>query len=155
MDLIRMTDVQKTYKTGTVALYDVDLTIDKACIHTRGLVDTGNCLFDPITGKPVIVIELKLIKECITTNLYEDLRKVIKLENGSYQISNENVTKIRLIPFQSIGKKRGILPAIVLDEIDIYKESQQYNNRRVIAAVYDDTLSQKNEYQIILHKSLM
>ena len=29
MDLIRMTDVQKTYKTGTVALYDVDLTISK------------------------------------------------------------------------------------------------------------------------------
>ena len=29
MDLIRITDVQKTYKTGTVALYDVDLTISK------------------------------------------------------------------------------------------------------------------------------
>jgi len=29
MDLIRMTNVQKTYKTGTVALYDVDLTISK------------------------------------------------------------------------------------------------------------------------------
>ena len=29
MNLIRMTDVQKTYKTGTVALYDVDLTISK------------------------------------------------------------------------------------------------------------------------------
>ena len=29
MDLIRITDVQKIYKTGTVALYDVDLTISK------------------------------------------------------------------------------------------------------------------------------
>ena len=29
MDLIRIEDVQKTYKTGTVALYDVDLTIAK------------------------------------------------------------------------------------------------------------------------------
>jgi cell division transport system ATP-binding protein len=29
MDLIRITDVQKTYKTGTVALYDIDLTISK------------------------------------------------------------------------------------------------------------------------------
>ena len=29
MDLIRITDVQKTYKTGTVALYDIDLTINK------------------------------------------------------------------------------------------------------------------------------
>ena len=31
MDLIRMTDVQKTYKTGTVALYDVcdvELSVD-------------------------------------------------------------------------------------------------------------------------------
>lgn len=29
MDLIRILDVQKTYKTGTVALYDIDLTISK------------------------------------------------------------------------------------------------------------------------------
>ena len=29
MDLIRISDVQKTYKTGTVALYDIDLTISK------------------------------------------------------------------------------------------------------------------------------
>lgn len=29
MDLIRVTDVEKTYSTGTVALYDVDLTISK------------------------------------------------------------------------------------------------------------------------------
>ena len=29
MDLIRISNVQKTYKTGTVALYDVDLTISK------------------------------------------------------------------------------------------------------------------------------
>lgn len=29
MDLIRISDLQKTYKTGTVALYDIDLTISK------------------------------------------------------------------------------------------------------------------------------
>ena len=29
MDLIRISDVQKTYKTGTVALYDIDLTISE------------------------------------------------------------------------------------------------------------------------------
>ena len=29
MDLIRIQDVSKTYKTGTVALYDIDLTISK------------------------------------------------------------------------------------------------------------------------------
>ena len=29
MELIRVSDVQKTYKTGTVALYDFNLTIKK------------------------------------------------------------------------------------------------------------------------------
>ena len=29
MDLIRITDVQKTYKTGTVALYNFNLSISK------------------------------------------------------------------------------------------------------------------------------
>ena len=29
MELIRVSDVQKTYKTGTVALYDLNLSIKK------------------------------------------------------------------------------------------------------------------------------
>lgn len=136
-------------------IYEVWLTKNQACVHTSGLVDTGNCLFDPITGKPVIVIEMSLMEEVLDPSLYRDLKTIVKFEDASYHISAENATKIRLIPFQSIGKKRGILPAIVLDEVEIRKDTQFLCSKKVIAALYDDALSQSKEYQVILHKSLL
>lgn len=136
-------------------IYDVWLIRDKVSIHTMGLVDTGNCLFDPITGKPVIVVEMSIMQEALGATLYHDLKKVVQFEDSSYHINSENATKIRLIPFQSIGKKRGILPAIVLDEVEIRKDTQYLCSKKVIAALYDDVLSQTKEYQVILHKSLL
>ena len=143
------------HKEMTKEIYEVWLTWNKVCVHTLGLIDTGNCLFDPITGKPVIVIEMSLLKEVLEPSLYNDLQTIIKFEDASYHISSENVTKIRLIPFQSIGRKRGILPAIVLDEVEIRKDTQFLSSKRVIAALYDDALSQSKEYQVILHKGLL
>lgn len=136
-------------------IYEVWLTRGDVCVHTTGLVDTGNCLFDPITGKPVIVVEMRLMEEALEPSLYHDLQKIVKFEDASYHINSENATKIRLIPFQSIGKKRGILPAILLDEVEIRKDSQFLCSKKVIAALYDDVLSQTKEYQVILHKSLL
>lgn len=136
-------------------IYEVWLTRNQACVHVMGLVDTGNCLFDPITGKPVIVVEMSIMKEVLEPSLYSDLKTIVKFEDTSYHINSENATKIRLIPFQSIGKKRGILPAIILDEVEIRKDTQFLCSKKVIAALYDDTLSQTKEYQVILHKSLL
>ena len=136
-------------------IYEVWLTRNQVCIHTMGLVDTGNCLFDPITGKPVIVVEMSLLEEALEPSLYNDLKTIVKFEDSSYHINSENATKIRLIPFQSIGKKRGILPAIILDEVEIRKDTQFLCSKKVIAALYDDMLSQTKEYQVILHKSLL
>jgi len=136
-------------------IYDVWLKKDQARVQTRGLVDTGNCLYDPITGKPVIVVEMKLLEEVLEPSLYHDLKTIVKFEDASYHISSENATKIRLIPFQSIGRKRGILPAVLLDEVEIKKDTQYLCSRKVIAALYDDVLSQTKEYQVILHKSLL
>ena len=145
----------KYQKQMSKEIYDVWLMRNQSSIHTKGLVDTGNCLFDPITGKPVIVVEMKLMEEILEPTLYHDLKTIVKFEDASYHINRENATKIRLIPFQSIGRKRGILPAIILDEVEIKKDTQFLCSKKVIAALYDDALSQTKEYQVILHKSLL
>ncbi len=44
-------------------VYKIELLIDDEIIKTTALLDTGNRLFEPLTGRPVIVINPDLIKE--------------------------------------------------------------------------------------------
>lgn len=141
------------YRQCEKDILELNITYNKQSVLGKGLLDTGNCLKDPITGKPVIVVQLELLRECLSPSLYNDIIKVGRLENAAYDICEANATKIRLVPFQSIGKKHGILPAIVLDEVEIQRGTKSMTSKHVVAALYDDTLSTKNEYQVILHKS--
>ncbi len=86
MDLIRMTDVQKTYKTGTVALYDVDLTISKGeFVFVIGQSGSG--------------------KSTLIKMLYREE----KPDKGSIMIGGINVAKLKNRKVYILRRKLGIV----------------------------------------------
>ncbi len=86
MDLIKMTDVQKTYKTGTVALYDVDLTIEK-----------GEFVF--IIGK----------SGSGKSTLIKMLYREEKPDKGSIMIGGINVAKLKDRKVYILRRKLGVV----------------------------------------------
>jgi len=66
-------------------------------ITVRALLDSGNSLTEPISGKPVSIVEKDIL-----SNLWP-----------------ENPSLYRAIPYSSIGKKRGILKGYLVPEIRI------------------------------------
>ena len=86
MDLIRMTNVQKTYKTGTVALYDVDLTISKGeFVFVIGQSGSG--------------------KSTLIKMLYREE----KPDKGSIMIGGINVAKLKNRKVYILRRKLGIV----------------------------------------------
>ena len=86
MDLIRITDVQKTYKTGTVALYDVDLTISKGeFVFIIGASGSG--------------------KSTLIKMLYREE----KPDKGSIMIGGINVAKLKDRKVYILRRKLGIV----------------------------------------------
>mgnify|MGYP001943970338 FL=1 len=150
----------KWYKSNSREIYDVDLKLLDKSIHIKGFMDSGNCLYDPINKKPVIVVEEETIKELISPEFYLCLEKakkflgVEKTDISQCDIKKEDFLKLKLIPYTSVGKK-GVLLGMNVDKVMIYTGKDVICNEKVIVAISNNLISPNKKYQVILHKGLM
>lgn len=113
---------------------EVTLVIQGKKAHCRGFWDSGNALSDPITGKPVVLLEKAILEK--------------------YQIPIP-VKGFRVIPFRSVGMENGVLKGFVADELFVRDEKGfERSFQRTVIAIYEGRLSIKEEYQMILNPHL-
>ena len=84
------------------------------------LVDTGNTLSDPATGRPVMVAEgeraaLLFPKERrpLLSDLQDPTLGLTRLGTGEWR------ARFRLLPFRSVGVDRGLLLAVRVDDLEL------------------------------------
>lgn len=157
-----------SFRKGDSRLYATELFYREKKVRVVGLLDTGNGLYDPIYGKPVIIGEYSVISKLLS----EQQAKILQTwldnldRNGIstsrkgllgeiMQDNSEERLNIMMIPYHSVGKKNGILPAFTMDKVILWDEEEQICNEKVLTAVCADRLSKQNEYQLILHKDIM
>lgn len=92
-------------------------------ITVTALLDSGNSLVEPISGKPVSVVEKDLVK-----GLWEEEPRLY-----------------RAIPYHSIGKQHGILKGFLLPELRIEVDGVVKNCRDTYIAVCEEYLSDEND----------
>ena len=94
------------------------------------IIDTGNFLKDPITKIPVIVAEINSLDGLFPSEILHNASKII---NGGDIDLGEYASKIRVIPFKSLGKDNGLLLGIKIDKayIEIYKIGKRSLNSLV------------------------
>ena len=108
--------------------HDVTIKTGEKCIHVKALCDTGNSLMEPITRKPVSVIEKAQLSGI-----------------------NESNLKYFVVPYRSMGKNHGMIPAFMAEEIKLDEKIV----RNVMIGIYQGRLSSKNKYQMILHPDII
>lgn len=108
------------------------------------LIDSGNMLKDPIKGYPVIVVERKAIEKILPEDL---IQLLIDIEGGDVgNIENKYISKIRLIPFASLGKQNGMLVGIKVEKVKIiFKDKEDYIND-VIVGIYGKKITKDDGY---------
>jgi stage II sporulation protein GA (sporulation sigma-E factor processing peptidase) len=148
------------YRNHSPQTYSVELVMEEKRILTKGLMDTGNCLFDPIYRKPVMVVENSLMEELLTTAFQKELEeaknylKENNLEALKLNMENEHLLRLRFVPYQSVDKK-GMMLGLILDKVLIHTGKETICNERVTAAICDNQLSTKDSYHVILHTGLL
>ena len=136
---------------------DIKIKINQKEIETKAMIDTGNFLKEPITNTPVIVVEHTLLYECMPKEILNHIESIL---GGDFSeipenIKEEYMSRLKVIPFSSLGKQNGMLLGIKAEEVMIKKEEENKRKENIIIGIYDKSLTKRGEYRALLGIELM
>lgn len=131
---------------------DISIMINNKEIKTKALIDTGNLLKDPITQIPVIVIEHTLLYDVLPKEILNNIEKILggDFSKISNEIKDKYFSKLKVIPFSSLGKSNGMLLGIIGENLNIYFKDENEKIDKVIVGIYNKSLTKKGEYRSLL-----
>ncbi len=122
----------------------ISLSLNGQKISLQAWLDSGNCLREPLSGFPVVIVEYQAIKNILPVVLQD------WLEN-SWSGEMESCTGLRLIPFRSLGQERGILPGLQVD----WLEWNGIRTQKVVIGISEAALDTQGQYQALLNPRLI
>ncbi len=129
----------------------VVLKLKEQSTELTGLIDTGNSLICPYSGKPVHIVACDAVDTLLEgVNIYEE--------------------RYRLVPFNSLGKSNGLIEVIECAELLVYEQAycqvgeamdEEKKEHRLIycedkpaVGLYKGSLSSAGEYEMLLHSTV-
>lgn len=144
--------IVKTKVTKKDMFCNIEIKLNGKTLKTKALIDSGNMLKEPITNTPVVVIERSLLYEYLPKEILNHLDDIIggDLEKIPEEIRNQYISRLKLIPFSSLGKQNGMLIGIKPEYLKIIKEEQEIKKENVILGIYNKSLTKKGEYRALM-----
>lgn len=122
----------------------VRLTREGCEYETEALVDTGNRLRDPVTGKPVSIISPRAAGKL-------GIRLPLPEEDGGE--GSQGKKGVWYIPYHSVGKSEGVLPAVMLDALYVLGKPQMQIKKPVVAVCGEDITA--DDYEMLMNPDLL
>ncbi|MGI6285419.1 sigma-E processing peptidase SpoIIGA [Neomoorella humiferrea] len=124
----------------------------------KALVDTGNSLRDPLTQRPVIIVEYTALKDILPPEIIKhysngeegDLEGLVKSLAGSPWAA-----RLHLLPYQSLGQNHGMLLGFRPDDVILVTCEGMVKIKEVVVGLYRERLSQEGSYRALLHPDLL
>lgn len=131
----RMIPAGRRWREKTEQYYPVSVFYGGKSVHGNALLDTGNHLTEPFSRRPVTIGEKKFIEPLF---------------------AGEERPVVRYIPFRSVGKKSGMLPAFQAEYIEIKGQGGvRCREKKPWIAVCENDVSVDGEYELILHPDML
>ena len=155
--LITAFRVVKSNITKKDMMCNISIELNSKTIDVKTMIDTGNMLKEPISGLPVIVIESTTLYELIPKEILENLDEILggDFEKIPENIRNTYISKLKWIPYSSLGKQNGMLVGIKADKVIIEKDDQFIEHNNVIIGIYNKSLTKRGEYRGLIGVELL
>lgn len=132
---------------------NLEIEIEGKISKVIAMIDTGNLLKDPISNVPVIIVEKNKLNEIIEEDILENTKKIITAEKTD--IPDKYMSKLKVIPFTSLGKQNGMLLGIKADKVKITLDDEQIEVDKAIIGIYEKQLTKDQKYCALIGLELI
>ncbi|NLY53852.1 MAG: sigma-E processing peptidase SpoIIGA [Firmicutes bacterium] len=134
----------------------LSVTIGDLIFELQALVDSGNQLVEPLTGRAVVVVATAAISHLLP-------KEIVSLTQTnpiwSAQIdklaASDWVQRIRFVPFQAVANSGGVLLGIRTDYLEIRCQEEVRQVEGVTIALSPAGLGENNQYQALVPPRLL
>lgn len=128
-------------------IYEIYIRLEEKELKLKVMLDTGNMLKDPISNSPVVLIDKSKLYELLPKEILDNNKEILGGEfKNQDEIDYKYKTRLRIIPFTSVGKQNGMILGIKVDEIKIITDVEEIINKRAIIGIYDRIFSKTDKY---------
>ena len=118
----------------------------------NAIVDTGNMLKEPLTGNPVVVIEKTSLYDLMPKEILNNTESILggDFEKIPDDITKEYISRLKIIPFSSLGKQNGMIIGIKPEKITVINEEVEEEKDNAIIGIYNKSLTKRGEYNALI-----
>ncbi|WP_273839785.1 sigma-E processing peptidase SpoIIGA [Halalkalibacter alkalisediminis] len=136
-------------------LVDVEMTISGYTFTARGLIDSGNQLSDPLTKKPVMIIEAQLLYSYFNKEAVDHIMSFHEQPEVEEGFDERLLERASIIPYRVIGQSSPFITGLKPDQVIIYYQNQQFVTKNVLLGLHDKELSPDGAFKCIVHPKLV
>ncbi|CAM3696952.1 sigma-E processing peptidase SpoIIGA [Mesobacillus zeae] len=135
-------------------LVTVKIGILGSSIVLKGIVDSGNQVYDPLSRFPVMFLSVKEIMDELPEAARTLAEEPDLLLTGG-EIPPELEGNVKLIPYKVIGHEHQLRMAIKPDFIEIKKGPETYFVEKALVSLTLQQLSPDDRFQCIIHPKML
>jgi len=136
---------------------EVEVAVEDFVMRCKGLVDTGNQLYDPLTKTPVMVVETAMWKDVLPEKWVERIRKAevdqIVSTIGSDEFCWQD--RLRLVPYRGVNRGTQFMLAIKPDRVTVIYNDRKIDTHKVLVGFDAGKLCSDDSYHAIIHPMLL
>ena len=143
----------KYLKGKAVSRCRVILELGGQKMELEGLLDTGNCLTDSNTGKPVCVMEM----DRFSSMLEKKQRAALESFCGLNSTGGEDLGGLnpRFVFYTALGCEKGLLPVVTADRLVIFWEERKISIPQAAIGLSAAPLSPYRKFEMIISPKIL
>jgi stage II sporulation protein GA (sporulation sigma-E factor processing peptidase) len=131
----------------------VEIKVDDVLLQLKGLIDSGNQLYDPITNTPVMIADAARCQDSFPKDFMEQIKSVDNLYDSACE--HQYSHRLRIVPYRGIGQESEFLLALKPDEIKIEMKEETIVTKNGLIGFNQTPLSADGEYDCIVHPKII
>ncbi|MFJ5761746.1 sigma-E processing peptidase SpoIIGA [Neobacillus sp. NPDC093182] len=133
----------------------VTLKINNETFTFKGLVDSGNQLYDPLSKLPVMFVSIKNMLEGMAEPIIKMAADPESLILGNQEVPDDWQNKIRIVPCRVVGQEHQLIAAVKPDSIIIHTKGESYLCEKGLVSFTMQQLSADDAFQCIVHPKML